>query len=352
MTFQPFVSIIINNYNYGRFLSKVIDSSLGQTYLHTEIIVIDDCSTDNSREIITSYGDRIIPLLHEVNGKQGAAFNSGFSKSKGDIVLFLDSDDYLYPHAVQRIVDQWKPEFVKIHYRLDVVDVNGKKRGFSYPQGTVKLASGEVWRSLVNIGTYVGVPTSGNALSRQALAQIIPIPADYNTTSDDYLSVLVPLYGAVGSIEEPLGAYRLHDSNQWALVTLTADRFRRFILHDLQRCQLLKERAPQLGYDVPEDLDFRFFGRIWSRLVSLRLSPHEHLIASDRPLNLIYLGIRALWKYSDYTWKKRLIFSAWLIWVGIAPLPLAQPAIQWLYSPQSRPKPIHWALTKLRSLAS
>lgn len=352
MTLRPFVSIAINNHNYERFLSKAIASALEQTYPDVEVIVVDDCSTDNSRDIIKEYGDRIIPVLHGVNGKQGAAFNSGFAKSKGDIIIFLDSDDYLYPDAVEKIVAAWKPGISKVHYRLEVVDIAGEPRGISYPQGTNKLAQGEVWRILLNIGTYIGVPTSGNALSRQVLEQLIPIPREYNTTSDDYLSVLVPFYGEVVSVEEPLGAYRIHDSNQWALTTLTGDRFRRFIHHDLQRCELLKQKAPALGYNVPEDLDLRFFGRVWSRMVSLRLDPAQHLIPSDRPISLIYWGVRALWKYSDYTVSKRVLFSLWLMWVGLMPMILARPAIDWLYTPQSRPKPIHWTLTKLRSLMS
>ena len=55
---------------------------------------MDDGSTDNSRQIIAEYGDRIIPIL-QPNGKQAAAFNSGFARSKGEIIIFLDSDDFL-----------------------------------------------------------------------------------------------------------------------------------------------------------------------------------------------------------------------------------------------------------------
>jgi len=62
----PLVSII-NNYNYGRFLKEAIDSGLNQTY-HVEVIVVDDGSTDNSQEIITSYGNRIIPVLKKNGG--------------------------------------------------------------------------------------------------------------------------------------------------------------------------------------------------------------------------------------------------------------------------------------------
>lgn len=348
---QLFASIIINNYNYDRFLSEAIDSALSQTYPHTEVIVVDDGSTDNSQNVMAGYGDRIVAILQE-NGKQGTAFNSGFAASRGEIIIFLDADDYLYPQAVEQIVAAWQPETAKVHYRLNVVDADGQPRGFSYPQGSQPLDRGEVWRDLLQVGTYVGAPTSGNALSRKALSHVTPIPAEFKTTADDYLSVLIPLYGQVAAIDEPLGAYRIHTSNQWALTTVTSDRFHRFISHDQQRCKLLMQKANDLGYEVPADLELRFFGRVWSRLASLRLDPQAHPVPSDRPLALAYQGVRSLWKHSHYNLQKRVVFSLWFIWVGIMPLPIAEPAIHWLFAPQFRPKLIHQALTKLRLLIS
>ena len=99
MRYTPLVSVIVNNYNYGHFLSEAIDSALAQTYTRTEVIVVDDGSTDDSSEIIAGYGDRIIPVLKE-NGGQASAFNAGFAKSRGDVICFLDADDYLFPQAI------------------------------------------------------------------------------------------------------------------------------------------------------------------------------------------------------------------------------------------------------------
>ena len=93
---NPLVSVIIGNYNYGRFISEAIESALNQTYKNFELIVVDDGSTDNSREIIESYGDKLTAIFQE-NGGQGRAFNAGFAVSKGEIICFLDSDDYYYP---------------------------------------------------------------------------------------------------------------------------------------------------------------------------------------------------------------------------------------------------------------
>jgi glycosyltransferase involved in cell wall biosynthesis len=345
------VSIIINNYNYDRFLVESIDSALKQTYAHTEIIVVDDGSTDNSREAILGYGDRIIPIFQE-NGKQGAALNSGFAASQGDIILFLDSDDYLLPIAVERIVEVWKPEVSKIHYRLQVVDTEGQPSGTFIPTTTVKLASGEVWRQLLQTSGYVSTPMSGNAYSRSALTHVFPIPSDYKTTADDYLMISTPFYGEVVGLEEPLGVYRIHNSNQWALTSVSGSRFRRFVQHDLQNFALLQQRAREFGLEVPPDLEMRAFGRLWSRLASLRLEPQAHPVPSDDVLKLIYWGLRSLWKFSEFNWQKRIIYSIWFFWVGLMPKPLAEIGVGWLYAPHLRPKPIDWTLTKIRALVS
>lgn len=346
------VSIVINNYNYEKYLSKAIDSALDQSYSMVEVIIVDDCSTDGSRHIIEDYSDRIIPVLHTTNGKQGAAFNSGFAKSSGDIVIFLDSDDYLYPDAVEKIVAAWKPGISKVHYRLDVVDVKGASRGYSFPPVTIPLSSGEVWRLLLKQGSYCCVATSGNAFSREALAKLIPIDLEYTTMADDYLQVLLPFYGDVIAIQEPLGAYRIHDKNQYAMATVNASRFHRIIQHDLRRCNLLTQWAKNLGHDIPDKLYTRSFGEVWTRLSSLRFDPQNHPVPSDTRLELTWLGLRALWQYSDFNLIKRVIFSLWFLWVGLLPRFLAKPAIVWLFAPHERPQAIGWFLNKLRKLTT
>src|SRR2546426_12498105 len=94
-------TIIVNNYNYGRFLPEAIDSALNQTYRNTEVIVVDDGSTDNSRRIIATYNDSIEAIL-KPNGGQISALNAGVHASRGYVIIFLDADDTLFPEAVER----------------------------------------------------------------------------------------------------------------------------------------------------------------------------------------------------------------------------------------------------------
>jgi glycosyltransferase involved in cell wall biosynthesis len=94
------ISIIIPNYNGAKFLREAIDSALDQQGVELEVIVVDDGSTDDSREIIESYGDRIRTIFQHNQGAC-AARNAGLAIARGESVFFLDSDDLLYPDALQ-----------------------------------------------------------------------------------------------------------------------------------------------------------------------------------------------------------------------------------------------------------
>jgi glycosyltransferase involved in cell wall biosynthesis len=97
------VSIIINNYNYAGYLHACIESAVAQSYRNTEIIVVDDGSTDESRAIIESFGSSFIATC-KLNGGQASALNAGYKKSTGDLVIFLDADDVLWPPCVSEVI--------------------------------------------------------------------------------------------------------------------------------------------------------------------------------------------------------------------------------------------------------
>ena len=101
---EPLVSILINNYNYGRYLGVAIESALAQTYRRLEVVVVDDGSTDDSREVITSFAGRVVSVL-KINGGQPSAYNSGFNASRVDIICFLDADDWFLPVKTARVVE-------------------------------------------------------------------------------------------------------------------------------------------------------------------------------------------------------------------------------------------------------
>ncbi|MDJ0534564.1 MAG: glycosyltransferase [Xenococcaceae cyanobacterium MO_207.B15] len=101
---EKLVSIIIPCFNKEKWLKEAIDSCLNQTYPHIEVIVIDDGSTDNSLEIIKSYGTKIIWETGENRGANYAR-NRGFVLSSGSYIQYLDADDYLLPEKIERQVN-------------------------------------------------------------------------------------------------------------------------------------------------------------------------------------------------------------------------------------------------------
>jgi glycosyltransferase involved in cell wall biosynthesis len=106
---QDLVSIIIPTYNRGYILSRAIESVLNQTYQNTEIIIVDDCSTDNTEEIVKKFSDsRIQYISHSKNRGASAARNTGIKTAKGDFIAFLDSDDEYLPGKIEKSLAVFK----------------------------------------------------------------------------------------------------------------------------------------------------------------------------------------------------------------------------------------------------
>lgn len=92
------VSVIIPCYNQSHFLKQAIESVIGQTYTNYEIILVDDGSTDNTKEIALQYPQ--VKYIYQKNKGLSAARNTGIKNSNGEYLVFLDSDDWLYPQAL------------------------------------------------------------------------------------------------------------------------------------------------------------------------------------------------------------------------------------------------------------
>jgi glycosyltransferase involved in cell wall biosynthesis len=214
--FMMLVSILINNYNYGRFLREAIDSALNQTYSHTEVIVVDDGSTDDSRGIIANYGDLIIPVFKE-NGGQASAINAGFAASRGDIVCFLDADDMFLPEKVALTVHAWKeqPQACLVYHQLQMVDAQKKNLGKPWPRGVWR---GDIRKRVERSGGWWPRPaTSGLSFSRSYLQGLFPVPEGPRLIwTDTYLAGIAPFFGSIIGLRMPLTLYRIHGENNWA----------------------------------------------------------------------------------------------------------------------------------------
>ena len=98
------VSIIITAYNVEQFIARAVDSALAQDYKDIEVVVVNDCSTDKTTEILASYGDKIKLITHEVNKGAGIARRNGIQASSGDFAFTLDADDWLDQDIISVLV--------------------------------------------------------------------------------------------------------------------------------------------------------------------------------------------------------------------------------------------------------
>jgi hypothetical protein len=203
------VSIIINNYNYARFLGPCIQSALDQTEPADEIIVVDDGSTDDSPKVAEQFG-RAITIIAKANGGQASAYNSGFAASTGDLVCFLDSDDLLYSNAVSVWKASSTPDISKLHCILDTID---ETRGRLKRKIPFIIHSGDILPTYLRFGDYAGPPASGNVYSRTFLEKIFPLPeAEWRYGADSLPFHAAPLYAEIKAVPT-FGAYRIHRSS-------------------------------------------------------------------------------------------------------------------------------------------
>jgi glycosyltransferase involved in cell wall biosynthesis len=214
----PRVSILIDNYNYGRFLRQAIESALNQTYRDIEVIVVDDGSTDDSREIIASYGDRVIPVLKE-NGGHASAMNAGFAASKGDYICLLDSDDFFYPEKVetlqQIISSQFFTKPLLLYHLLNVVDEAGHRERGTFPERVFPCEPNLLdYARKYAFVPFVSSPTSGITIERTLARQIFPIP-EVQMSAEDFVVRAAALLGEIHGTPQSLAAYRRHGNNAW-----------------------------------------------------------------------------------------------------------------------------------------
>jgi glycosyltransferase involved in cell wall biosynthesis len=229
MNDRPMVSILINNYNYANFVGEAIDSALAQTYPNVEVVVVDDGSTDNSREVIAGYSDRIRAVLKQ-NGGQATAYNAGFAASKGDVICLLDSDDLFKPEKVARVVETLEGD-PNLGWCFDVVRQFNGKTGERYPWSTTHERGRWDMRALTSAGKPPLVPTASSGLSfrRKTIGQIFPMPELMRITtgssSDAYIKWIALALDEGWMFDEELTLMRVHANNAYTM-RRAADRKR------------------------------------------------------------------------------------------------------------------------------
>jgi glycosyltransferase involved in cell wall biosynthesis len=252
------ISVLINNHNYGRYIGEAIDSVLEQTYRDFEIVVVDGDSSDNSREVIFDYVKRhpkLITALMKPTSGQGAAFNAGYRLCKGDVVAFLDSDDYWYPNKLKVIAALHGEHGAVAHF---FVRSNAAHR-LNYEAADLKILNDAAYYlkkyGICNTG---GVITSTLSVSRPLCDKIFPIPEErFPTFADSYVMMQICYFDRIQFIPDELAYYRIHGDNAFFG---NAEKGQRY-LAELLKCnaELLNEKLRARSLPEIPVLDRRLY---------------------------------------------------------------------------------------------
>lgn len=142
---EPLISVVIPTYNRGKLILRSINSVLNQTYKNIELIVVDDCSTDNTADVVKNIGDKRIKYIKlEKNSGACVARNRGIDKANGEYIAFNDSDDVWHSDKLEKQIACLEEKNADIvSCAMDVFDESANKKMYSFPESS-KISEGLV----------------------------------------------------------------------------------------------------------------------------------------------------------------------------------------------------------------
>ena len=226
---KPFVSVLIDTCNHERFIEKAVTSVLEQDFsaAEREILVVDDGSSDRTPEILRRFEPQV-RVLRKENGGQASAFNAGIPECKGEIVAFLDGDDWWAqgkPRAVcGALVDE--KEVGLVGHGITEIYMDGREHTEllrETPRFRIDSEAGA--RAFRLRKSFLG--TSRMTFRTELLRRIGAVPEELRVQADEYLFTIGAALAEVLILREPLTFYRLHDSNAFQVTNGNMEALRR-----------------------------------------------------------------------------------------------------------------------------
>ncbi len=246
------VSVIVASYNHAEYLEQRMDSLINQTYQNIEILVIDDCSTDNSVEVLRKYEThpKVKLIFREKNGGWVAVSNQGIKMSSGEFVIFANCDDSCDPRMIERLVDASSRNLTSgvAFCRSLMVDEQDQVLGDDYEireksfrercVGDTLISSSEMYRFLLHSCV---IPNLSAALIRRSCFNSVGVlTMEYRACSDWDLFFRITNDFDFCYIAEPLNRFRQHSETIRSATKgrITYDEFFRLLLSEIRRDKL------------------------------------------------------------------------------------------------------------------
>jgi glycosyltransferase involved in cell wall biosynthesis len=247
---KPFVSVLIDTYNHERFIEKAIVSVLEQDFPASdrEIIVVDDGSSDRTPDVVRKFEPHV-RLLRKENGGQASAFNAGIPECKGEIVSFLDGDDWWVFNKLQLAVDELEKnrELGAVGHGYYEVFSDGRPLGVVVPERSTVLHLQDLPTAVLFTHLRGFLGTTKITIRKRLLDQILPFPEELVIEADEYMFTLAPALAPALVLDKPLFYYRFHEGNlfQYSEKDFEKTRRKQRVLEVLQNC--LPPRLHALG---------------------------------------------------------------------------------------------------------
>ena len=324
---KPFVSVLIDTYNHERFIEQAIVSVLEQDFpaSEREIIVVDDGSADRTPEIVRKFEPHM-RLLRKENGGQASAFNAGIPECKGEIVAFLDGDDWWAPAKLNTVSAALaaEPEVGMVGHGTVAVFDDGR-------QHTEVLREGHRFslRSVVGARMFSARKSflgTRSTIRTSILRQLLPVPVAIRIEADEFVFTMAASLGEVEILPEALFFYRIHDANFYSQHGFDEDRVRHKQQSIAQLAESLSVRLKEVG--TSDEVLNAVVHAIRVEADQLRLS-----IDGGAPWDTVATEL-AMYRllHGDAPWTHRTFKHATLLTAYLLPPRLYYRARRWLAS--------------------
>ncbi len=288
---MPLVSVIMNVRNGAAFLRQALDSVLSQTFADWELIVWDDCSTDDSAKIAGQYRDpRIRYFLSPDDTPLGAARDRAIQHASGEWLAFLDQDDIWLPRKLENQMALAHDNAGIIYGRAVLFDSRrGDLHDYDYAHEFGPLPEGDIFATLFRDGCFIAM--SSAVLRRSAVAEVGGVPDTIQVVPDYYLYIAIARRYPARAVQEVVCRYRVHPGS------MSASHPHRLRLH-AEPLSIVNQWAPCLD----------------PRIVTYRRMTYSTVLALEelRRRQTVPTGLRRLLSDSSPLWlMSRPIVWSW-----------------------------------------
>jgi glycosyltransferase involved in cell wall biosynthesis len=213
---MPKVTALIDTFNHEKFIADALDSVLQQDFPadDVEVLVIDDGSTDATPSIVDKFGERV-RLIRKANGGQASAFNTGIPAARGELIAFLDGDDWWRKDKLETVVRYMDANpliGVLGHGICTVNSVTGENfETIPSPRPSIGFDSVDDATFFRRMMSFFG--TSRLVLRNEVARRTLPIPPKIAIEADEFMSIVAIAHSKAALIADPLTFYRLHGDN-------------------------------------------------------------------------------------------------------------------------------------------